>query len=53
MGFDEGLVMPLESIICRRLLDEEKGNPQICECPMCREARKENKTTEEGDERDE
>jgi hypothetical protein len=32
--------MPLESIICRRRLDEERGNPFICECPMCREANK-------------
>ena len=29
--------MPLESIICRRKLDEQYGNPQICECPMCKE----------------
>ena len=29
--------MPIESIICRRNLDEQRGNPQICECPMCRE----------------
>ena len=27
--------------ICRRKLDEERGNPWICECPLCREARKE------------
>ena len=33
--------MPLESLICRRKLDEERGNPWICNCLMCREARKE------------
>ena len=31
--------MSLESIICRKNLDEEKGNPWICACPICREAR--------------
>jgi hypothetical protein len=30
------------SIICRKKLDEQYGNPQICECPMCREERKNN-----------
>ncbi len=29
--------MPLESVICRRKLDEARGNPQICECWKCRE----------------
>jgi hypothetical protein len=33
--------------ICRRILDEERGNPWICECPFCREARERSK----GDER--
>lgn len=23
-------------IICRKKLDEEWGNPQICGCPMCK-----------------
>jgi hypothetical protein len=32
--------MPLGSLICRRKLDEERGNPWICECPMCQEERK-------------
>ena len=32
--------MPLESIICRKNLDEARGNLWICECPMCREARR-------------
>jgi len=29
--------MPMDSVICRRKLDEERGNPQICECPICSE----------------
>lgn len=33
--------MPLESAICRKKLDEERRNPWICECPLCKEARKE------------
>ncbi len=32
--------MPLGSIICRKNLDEERRNPWICECPLCKEARK-------------
>jgi len=35
--------MPIDSIICRRNLDEQRGNPQICECPMCREAKRSEK----------
>jgi hypothetical protein len=27
--------MPLDSVICRKSLDEEKGNPWICGCPLC------------------
>jgi hypothetical protein len=27
-------------IICRKKLDETQGNPWICECPFCREAKK-------------
>jgi hypothetical protein len=27
--------MPLDSIVCRKNLDEERGNPWICECPLC------------------
>jgi len=46
--------MPLESIICRRKLDQERGNPQICECPMCREIRKtETKEIQKNDEKNE
>ena len=26
--------------ICRRKLDEERGNPWICECPVCKEAKR-------------
>ncbi len=37
--------MPFDSIICRKNLDEERGNPWICECPMYREERI---TTDEG-----
>ena len=35
--------MPLESMICRRKLDEERGNPfgWICACPLCEQQRKE------------
>jgi hypothetical protein len=29
--------MPMDSMICRKKLDEERGNPFICECPICRE----------------
>ena len=25
--------------ICRKKLDEERGNPWICECPLCRAER--------------
>lgn len=32
--------MPLDSIICRRNLDEERGDPWICKCPLCNYARK-------------
>jgi hypothetical protein len=34
--------MPLDSVICRKNLDERRGNPWICECPMCRGKRKDN-----------
>jgi hypothetical protein len=27
------------SFICRRVLDKEKGNPWICLCPICKEAK--------------
>ena len=33
--------MPLESIICRRALDESRGNPWICECFQCSKEREE------------
>lgn len=33
--------MPLGSIICRRKLDQERGNPMICECPKCQQAKNE------------
>jgi hypothetical protein len=36
--------MPLDSVICRRNLDESRGNPFICECPLCRDERKETET---------
>lgn len=46
--------MPVDSIICRRLLDEERGNPFICECPICGEIRKsETKEIQKSDEKDE
>lgn len=32
--------MGLESVICRRKLDEAKGNDWICACPLCQEARR-------------
>jgi hypothetical protein len=32
--------MPIGSVICRRYLDEQRENPWICECPLCREERK-------------
>jgi hypothetical protein len=32
--------MPWDSLICRRILDEKRGNHQICQCPLCQEARK-------------
>jgi hypothetical protein len=35
--------MPTDSIICRRYLDELRGNPWICECPTCGEKRKDGK----------
>ncbi len=31
-------------VICRRLLDESRGQPNICGCPVCEKER------EEGDE---
>jgi hypothetical protein len=31
--------MPFESVICRKKLDEERGNPWICGCPFCNEER--------------
>lgn len=37
--------------ICRRKLDEDRGNPWICDCPICREARKAERPREkEGEE---
>lgn len=33
--------MPLGSVICRKKLDQEGGNPWVCECPLCRVERKE------------
>ena len=33
--------MPMDSVICRRLLDESRGNTFICACPMCEQQRKE------------
>jgi hypothetical protein len=30
----------MPSIICRRGLDEERGNPWLCGCPFCVEAKK-------------
>jgi hypothetical protein len=44
--------MPLESIICRRLLDEERGNPWICACPLCEQQRKEANLLKSGEESD-
>jgi len=32
--------MPIDSIICRRPLDELRGSLWICQCPLCREERK-------------
>ncbi len=32
----ESVSMLFNNIICRRKLDEERGNPWICECPVCR-----------------
>ena len=31
--------MPLDSVICRKNLDESRGNPWVCECPMCKQKR--------------
>ena len=28
-----------ESFICRKKLDEERGNPWVCECPLCKNER--------------
>jgi hypothetical protein len=33
--------MPVESIVCRKGLDERNGNPWVCRCPWCQEKRKE------------
>ena len=33
--------MPLGSYICRKKLDESRGQKSICECPMCRQKRSE------------
>lgn len=30
----------MTAIICRRVLDEERGNEWICECPICSQVRK-------------
>jgi hypothetical protein len=40
--------MPVDSIVCRRVLDEERGNPWICEYPMCQRARGTEKSEGEG-----
>jgi hypothetical protein len=32
--------MPLESVICRKKLDESRGRESICECPLCREEKR-------------
>jgi len=32
--------MPMDSIICRKRLDEEHGKPWICRCPHCAQKRK-------------
>ena len=43
--------MPMDSIICRRKLDEERKNPfdWICACPMCEQQRKETKSLNAGE----
>lgn len=38
--------MSFESIICRRSLDDDRGNPWICECPLCRDMRAESESKE-------
>ena len=43
-GKGRGKGMPISSIICRKKLDEERGNSWICECPLCREERKAKET---------
>jgi len=35
--------MPLGSVICRKKLDEERGNDFLCGCPLCREAKRSEK----------
>lgn len=27
--------MPFDSVICRKRLDEERGNSWVCGCPFC------------------
>ena len=39
--------MPIENIICRKYLVEQRGNPWVCECLMCREMRR--RRDEDGD----
>jgi hypothetical protein len=32
--------MSLESVICRKILDQKKGNPWVCACPLCQRERR-------------
>ena len=34
--------MPWDSVICRKNLDESRGNPWICECYLCKKERTNN-----------
>jgi hypothetical protein len=44
--------MPFWSTVCRRTLDEQRGNPLICECMMCRELKKVSREEDQNDQID-
>ncbi len=45
----ERQVMLFESIICRKSLDEARGNPWICDCPLCKNLRARSEGNESGE----
>ena len=39
--------MPLDSIICRKILDEEHNNDWVCQCPRCLMEKEEEKAEDD------